>query len=813
MVRFDSGEVNKYYRTFKIRAVSVAGTSVTYITGVDYADGTNADGALINHNFIIGDIVEIVGTVSNTATNTAAARAEFNGTFEVTAKADTTFTVVLAVAPGGTGLATLPAVTNYGRVGLSGWFLYGGTAEASPSIAPFTATVLDYGKVKLSWSGRPIGTVIEPIVNFRLLRNQQGISETAEDGVILIDAVITNKSQISNGDTPAYSSPTTGPYLDYPEETETTPLVGGRACHYSVWTLLEDTTVTNNSRFFWKRVDAVTVIIPDQHNEILGGDNRSRNTHDKVMHLLPRVITSGENDSLGEISQDTDIYNFMYGVSFTIDEMYTALDALLPDPAGQRQFPPLVNLTLLDYGLPGDNVEFSQSRRKLARDARKIVSGKGTSDSLGIFVENLTGYAPTVRSTADLNTTANDAVVYSGKGNMMLTVQDATFYKGIGNWTASGSSTIVTENTVAVPTAQALAIDTTYCGLVNVAANNNFIANGSATPTTRGIPVVAGQTYTFSAYLKTASSTSIDTLSITWYDQFGDASSLTQPVAGANYTATTTWGRGVETEVAPTGAAYASLKIAFGTSGTRYVDMVQFEKNGSESGYYEPRGLLLKLSSTKQNFIPNPSFEHGTPGTGWTTTGTASTDADKPVGVITGTQSLKLTGSSSVVSASIDNIAITNNNYWTLSYYVKASTTVNVTTVIGGIAGVTNVSSVTSVGTNWIRITSTIFIPQSVASPQLDISITSASFTGSLYLDAVQLEPRYAASDYLDGSNLDALWTSTANNSKSIGYAAKNYKLPALIQNLPNQLPSGAPYYVVSELGTIFDSTCLGFAE
>jgi hypothetical protein len=809
MVRYDSGNVNLYYQTFKIRAVSVAGLNVTYTTGIDYYDGVNANGALFNHNFVIGDKIEIIGTVSNTATATTVAREEFDGKFTVTNVGANTFTVAFGTAPSGSGLTLPAAVENYGRVGLLGWFLYGGTAEASPSIAPFEATVLDYGKVKLSWSGRPIGTTTEPIVKFRLLRNQQGISETAEDGVVLIDAVITNKPKLSDGETPTYSSPTTGPYVDYPEQTGTTPIVEGRACHYSVWVLLEDTTVSNNSRFFWKRIDAVTVIVPDQHNEVLGGDNRSRNTHNKVMHLLPRVITSGENDSLGEISQTTDIYNFMYGVSFTVDEMYTALDALLPDPAGQRQLPPLVNLTLLDYGLPGDNIEFSQSRRKLARDARKIVSGKGTSDSMGIFAEDLTGYAPTVRNTADLNTTASDAVVYSGKGNMMLTVQDATFYKGVGNWTASDSSTIATETATAVPAAQALAIDTTYSGKVIVNANDNSISNGASAPTTRGIPVVAGQTYTFSAYLRTASSTSTDTLSITWYNQFGTSLSTTS----STYSATTAWGRGSETEVAPTGAAYASLKIAFGTSGTRYVDMVQFEKNSSASDYYEPRGLLLKLNSTKQNFIPNPSFEHGTPGTGWTTTGTASTDTDTPVGVITGTKSLKLTGSSSAVSAAIADIAITNNSYWTLSYYVKASTTVNVTTTIGGVTGVTDVTGVTSVGTDWVRVISTIFIPQSVTSPQLDISITSASFTGSVYLDAVQLEPRYFASDYFDGSNLDALWTGTVNNSKSIGYAAKNYKLPALIQNLPSQLPSGAPYYVVSELGTIFDSTCLGFAE
>ena len=87
MVRYDSGEINKYYRTFKIRSVTVAGSNVTYTTGIDYADGTNADGALFNHNFVVGDVIEVVGTVSNTATDTVAARDEFNGTFEVTAKA------------------------------------------------------------------------------------------------------------------------------------------------------------------------------------------------------------------------------------------------------------------------------------------------------------------------------------------------------------------------------------------------------------------------------------------------------------------------------------------------------------------------------------------------------------------------------------------------------------------------------------------------------------------------------------------------------------------------------------------------------
>jgi hypothetical protein len=498
-------------------------------------------------------------------------------------------------------------------------------------------------------------------------------------------------------------------------------------------------------------------------------------------------------NALGEIEQDSELYNFLYGFSFTLDEMYTNLDALLPDSSGQKTLPPMVNLTLMDYGLPGDNLEFSQSRRKLARDARKIVLNKGTSNATSTFVEDITGYAPTVTTTP----------------NMTLTVQDSTFYKGVGNWAANGTSTIETDITTAVPSGVTYAVDTSYTGKVTVATADDYIINGGASPSTLGIPVLEGSEYTFSAYVKKASSTSTATLSISWYDYNGIFISTDT----GTYSATTTWGRGsAANKTAPAKAAFAVLKIAFSATGVHNVDMIQFEEAASASTYYEARGLDLTLSSTKQNYIPNPSFEHVTLATGWTLTGTATTDTGVPSGVLTGTRSLKLTGSAAVVSALASDIAVYNNSYWTLSAYVKASAAVNVTLSLSGVTGVTSVTETTSVGTDWRRLSIRMFIPSSVTNPTVDVTIASASFTGDLFIDSVQLEPSYDARDYADGGTSDTIWIGTANNSKSVHYSAMNYKIPALVLNLPNYLPAGIPYYIKSEKGELFNSSCMGYA-
>jgi hypothetical protein len=809
VVRYESSNVNFYYATYKIRAASVSGSNVTFTTGRDDVNAlAGDDGALVTHDFIVGNVVEIRGVVSN-GSGTAD---EFNGDWTITAVTTNTFTFAMGSAPTGTNITLPTNVSEYGRVGKVGWFTYGGSSAANPSVAPFVATVLDYDRVEVSWSGRPVGSPSEPVVKFRLLRNQQGVSETAEDGVILSEATINNLAQVigANADPTYDDSNLTGPYLDAPAETGTPAIVEGRSCHYSIWVLLEDTEVAGNGRFFWKRVDSVSVVIPDQHNEVLGGANRTRNTHDKFMHMLPRVITSGDMNALGEIEQDIDkgglLYNFLYGFSFTLDEMYTNLDALLPDSSGQKTLPPMVNLTLMEYGLPGDNLEFSQSRRKLARDARKIVLNKGTTNATATFVEDITGYAPTVATTV----------------NKMLTVQDSTFYKGVGNWVASGASTIATDITEGTPASRntiPYAVDTTYTGKVIINANNDFITNGASSPSTLGIPVVEEVEYTFSSYIKKSSGagSATVTMSISWYDYNGAFISTSTDT----YTTTDDFifhARGSVTATAPLKAAFAVLKMAFSVAATYHVDMIQFEEADEPSVYYEARGLDLTLASTKQNYIPNPSFEHATLATGWTLTGTAAAAAvsssatNAPSGVFTGTRSLKLTGSAAVVSAVASDIAVYNNSYWTLSAYVKASVEVNVTLSLSGVTGVASVTETTAVGTDWRRLSIRMFIPSGVVSPTVDVTIASASFTGDLFIDSVQLEPNYDARDYADGGTSDTIWIGTANNSKSVHYSAMNYKIPALVLNLPNYLPAGIPYYIKSEKGELFNSSCMGYA-
>jgi hypothetical protein len=61
--------------------------------------------------------------------------------------------------------------------------VYGGAALPSLSVEPFTALTVDYDQVELSWVN-PVGD----FRRFRLLRSQEGIPDTEEDGLILYDS-------------------------------------------------------------------------------------------------------------------------------------------------------------------------------------------------------------------------------------------------------------------------------------------------------------------------------------------------------------------------------------------------------------------------------------------------------------------------------------------------------------------------------------------------------------------------------------------------------------------------------------------------
>lgn len=372
-------------------------------------------------------------------------------------------------------------MARYGA-GIYDTFLYGQSPQIALSIEPFTATALDYQKIDVSWTP-PIGDFIR----FRLVRNQDGVPDTEEDGVLLIDT--TDLSAVSN----------TRSFIDGVDNVgeAAVSLVSGKYTHYAIWLLLTDNT--------WYNAGQVTTILAKRHEEILGGTDRTRNTHERVMDLLPRVFTSATNSALDVVDTESDLYTFLYGFSYTLDELFTYIDLLLPNHLYTNFSASMLDARAYEYGFSSENRASTKFQRRLVREAPFIASHKGTSLAIETLVESITGYVPTVISSP----------------NLMLTTQDSTFRGTTGAWVTTGACIFTVDNTVIPSQVEPKMLEKGYTGKAVVSAIGAKITNGLNSPITRGIPVSESTGYTFSGYFISASSSGTGVLTITWFDRTG----------------------------------------------------------------------------------------------------------------------------------------------------------------------------------------------------------------------------------------------------------------------------------------------------
>ena len=518
--------------------------------------------------------------------------------------------------------------------------VYGGTALPSLSVEPFTALVVDYDQVDLSWVN-PVGD----FRRFRLLRNQEGIPDTEEDGLILYDGAEVPSFTTFRDDGTTQSG-------------DVIPIIRGRHVYYSIWLWLGE---DEDNR--WYLVGTVYTTMPTSHPVITGTGTEST-THTRLMESLPKILTSRDLNALGTTAYDSDLAKFLEGFSFTADQLLTLTDLLLPNSSFINLTPELLNAYAGNLGVEPENRLSTKYQRKLVRNALLLYAEKGTTPSLNGFVESLTGYS-------------TDVVL---SPNLMLSAQDSTFYKGVGNWVAGTNSAITsvlgTPPGVAEATTSELShrVDSNYIGQVITSGTDAVVTNGAANIRTKGIPVDGDTIYTFSFYQKTALSSPTLTLGISWYDYAGNiiGTQLTTALTG-----TAAWDKLSSDEfISPTNAVYAVVSIKFSAVGTYYIDMVQFAES-TTTETYEARGVGVVLSPTKQNLILNPSVETNTDEwVGTNTTLTTDTLGTPISGVFTGLDYLKSTASASAnVSISTTSPAATvNPGDYTFSAYVKSAT-------------------------------------------------------------------------------------------------------------------------------------------
>lgn len=658
---------------------------------------------------------------------------------------------------------------------------YGQAPRLAFSVAPLTAIAIGYDTVSLSWSA-PEGDYTK----IRLLRSQDGFSETEEDGIILWEWDET------------FGGPVLSSFEDNPSTTQIS-LVSGRFAYYRIWIQKKFSNV-------WVVAGDVYTIVPKAHNSTTDGGAELVSTHDKFMDMLPRVFTSATQSPLDVVDTSSDLYRFLQGFSFTLDEIMTLADNVLPEESGRYLNPELIGLKTVNFGLDPEAYIATKNQKRLIREAVYMFSNKGTAKSVETYVESLTGFAPTLTVSP----------------NLLLSTQDSTFYKGLGNWRGTDGVAVTVEQSVLTPTAvqEPNAIDYAYCAKLVIGSPNTGVNNGTIFPRTSGTPVVAGTEYTFSAWVNSTRSGGHNvTRKIYWYDYLGEV--ISSSTAGsATSVAQNTWTKVSYTATAPAEAAFAGIELSFNVAGTVYIDMVSLAAS-SVTSYYEARAVDVFLKPKKTNELKNPSFDDDAGAVLWTVSpGATGVYADSTWTGEIGSRMLEVTTNpTGVTTITADTGIIETGRYYTFSVYMRAKTAGQSETVQLKIntydAAATAGQEIANVHTSselspivltdvWTRYHVSGFIASSANPVYLQATVTGTTTGNVIQLEAGQVETAYKPTDYFDGdspASFGAVWQGDANASRSHIYPNKVVKVSRLADTLRDFLPIGRAYTVRTYAG------------
>ena len=630
---------------------------------------------------------------------------------------------------------------------------YGLQPRLAYSVEPMSLVVLDFNKTELNWQS-PTGD----FTKIRVVRNQVGFPETAEDGEIIWEEAATegNVSRLS--------------FVDSEDGDGLVDILPGKQIYYRVFLFID--------LGYWVVAGQITDTIPSDH----GAQRR-------IMDIIPKVYTSEIQSPLGVTDETSALYSFIEGMSFTYEQLLTQIDLLKPNSARAEDSAfNLLPLETLNFGLDPEPSLPVKSQKRLIREAIYMYKNKGLRTGLETYAESLTGYEPDITVSP----------------NLMLTAQDSTFYGGIGNWITNTCTLTSSNEQIAVTTD--FVIDEVYSGKV-IASGAAYITLGADDPIRKGVPVKEDLDYTFGYKFKSPPSSGNVRLTVVWYDK--DGVTLNDDFVGTQESANNTWKTSWETTTSPSGSVYASLKLNFSAAGTYYVDQFYVEEgeNVDSTSYKEARAIDIFLNSNKTNFVLNPSFEVNT--NTWTITADDdSLDTDVPADSPGGTNSLLLDITSGATLETTTAAATRLDSYYTLSFYAKASADVSVTatftpqddgTPIDGESTLTS-----TVTTEWQRFSTTAYVSAENIEVFLEFLINlelDADSGEEVWLEGFQVEAGPEMTDYFDGglaAQYGAVWEGTAHNSASHLYYNKDFKVPRLYRTLTDWVPVNSLWIVRS---------------
>ena len=608
---------------------------------------------------------------------------------------------------------------------------YGVTPKLAYSVEPMSITVLDFVKIKLTWLS-PTGD----FTKIKLVRNQFGFPETSEDGLTIWEENAT-EGTVSRYD-----------FVDGEDNPDQTPIVNGRQVYYTMF-LFTDQKV-------WVKAGQITDLMPLDHG-----------VHKRMMDIIPKVFTSNIQSPLGVTDENSALYYFLGGISFTHEQFLSQLDVLRPQHSSEG----IAFFTLIQnsfsLGLIPEPSLPVKNQKRLIREALYMYSHKGMQNGISTYAESLTGFAPTVTLSP----------------NLLLNVNDSTFYTSIGNWTATNAT--LTSSTEQVPATGTNVIDNVYTGKI-VASSSGSMQLGNTAPITRGVPLLPDTEYTVSCKLKSPSSAGNITLSVKFYDRHGVITGTTQSATAV--AANNTWKSSSKTFTTTADTSYASIQIAYSAAGTYYVDQVCVQL-GDTAAYDEARAISVFLDSAKINYIKNPSFE--VDDSDWTLTGATFTqDATVPSDGYSGDYSGKFVVTTTGDLETDYNIPVTAGKYYNFSFYVSSDDSTAVTGLVEFFDEDDNLleefETEFAITDSFSRVSMTALTDSGSAVSYAKVMI-AFNDPGTYYVDLIQFEKSQTATEYFDGSlpsEYGAVWEGTANSSFTHIYPNKPLKIPRLGRTL-----------------------------
>lgn len=663
-------------------------------------------------------------------------------------------------------------MAKYGNV-IYGGARYGDTPKLAYSVEPMSIEVLKFNEVYLNWYS-PTGT----FSRFRIVRNQNGFPETAEDGVVVYE--------VSSSDGSSLSGTLSKTILKDGEEnvleSKYIPITPGRPVYYRVFLY----TAEN----IWVKAGEIYDVVPTDTDATK-----------RLMNLLPRTLVSDVLSPFGVIPEKTDppefkteLYQFLDGMAFTYEQLLTQLSLLKPahnvDPANYLTIP----AESFSVGIePEPNLPVVNQRR-LIREANYLYGQKGTALGIKNYSQALTGFLTNVNLSH----------------NLLLSVQDSTFYKSTGNWAVKNSTaTISSTNELEPDLTEERAIDKVYTLKIN-ASDAGHMVLGYDSPLLQGIPISSDNIYTYSFKVKSPTSAGSVTPTIAFFDKNGLQTYTTSgtPVAANNSWKTVSDAIDASSDLIGK-ANYAGLKISWSAAGVYYVDMVCLQK-GTEPSYFEARHVDVILRPSKTNFITNPSFEVND--AGWERVGIKfeRDNSTVPKEGYPSTYSGKFTASSTTWELkNTSRIPLLKGAYFNVSLYGTAPSTINLNIVIDVYdAEGTLLYSFTEprkFGPTWTRISAGGLINLDTEADYALVKLTGTATAGdTFHVDMVQAQTTKEPSDYFDGSmptSVGVIWQGDAHASNSLYYPGKDTKISRLAHTLNDWVPMNTWWRVLSLAG------------